>query len=329
MPGSGIKSQFGFAAESTYGTAVTPNKFIYHTGFNITPVRNRAQGEGIQSGLLGPLGSHYVETTRAATASLSAEVTRNGWGRLLEAITGGTSTSALKSGGTLAYEQAHTLGDVYGKSLTLQGGRPTRGGTVVPATLKGGKVTSAEFSAEVGGMLTASVEFDGQDWDNTTALATAVYPSTSPWRGVDMCLKMGTYNSETNVAGVRSVSMSFTRSLDTEDFNACGAGLKAEPVINGLYEITGSISADWTAKATFEDLAVGSTQPSLVWLFEGSVIEATTKQMLKFTLPGVTLDAAAQGVDGIGELTTDWNYTWKYNGTNLPRIDVITTDTAL
>ena len=328
MPGSGIRSQFGFGAESTYGTGVVVNKFIHHTGFSVQPVRNRVQGAGIQAGVLGALGSHYVETTRAATGSLSAEVTKNGWGRLFEAITGGTSTSAA-IGATVAFGQAHTLGNNYGKSLTLQGGRPTRGGTVVPATLKGGKVTSAEFSCEVGGLLTASVEFDGQDWDNTTALATAVYTATQPWKGTEMCLKMGTFNSEANVAGVRSVSMTWTRSLDTEDYNACGAGLKAEPVINGLQEISGSITADWTAKATFEDLAVGTSQPSLVWLFEGSTIAAANKQTLKFTLPGVDIAAAAQGVDGVGELTTSWNYTWKYDGTNLPKIDVITSDTAL
>lgn len=329
MPGSGLRSSFGFGVESTYGTAATPNKFIHHNSFSIQPVRNRVQGSGIQSGVLGPLASHFVETTKGATASVSADVTKNGWGRLFEAITGGTSTSAAISA-TTAYAQAHTLGNVYGKSLTVQGSRTTRGGSPGPATLTGGKVTSAEFSCEVGGLLTASIEFDGQNFDNqTTPLATAVYTATQPWRGTEMCLKMGTFNSEANIAGVRSVSQTWTRSLDTEDYTACGQGLKAEPVLNGLYEISGSITVDWVARATFEDLSIAGTQPSLVWLFEGATIAAANKQTLKFTLPSVDFTAAAQGVDGVGELTTSWNYTWKYDGTNLPKIDVITSDIAL
>lgn len=329
MAGSGIKSQFGFGVESTYGTAVTVNKFIAHTSVDLQPVRNRVQGDGIQAGTLGPRGAHYVETTTAATGSVSAEVAKNGFGRLLEAIMGGTSTSGLASGGSTAYEQVHTLGDTYGKSLTLQAGRPVRAGTVIPATVAGAKVTSADFSCEVGGLLTTNVSFDGRVWDNSTALATAVYVDTSPFKGSEMCLKMGTYGSEANVAGVRSVSISISRPLDTEDFTACGAGLKAEPVINGLYDITGTITADWTAKATFEDLAVGTTQPSLVWLFEGATIESSIKQTFEVTLPGVVVEPAAQGVDGVQELTRDWSIMWKYDGTNLPKIRVISTDSTL
>lgn len=327
--GSGISSQFGFGVESTYGTGVTPTKFIHHTAVDLQPVRERVQGDSIQAGLLGPLGTHFVETTKGAEGSLSAEVEKNGWGRIFEAITGGTSTSGLASGGSSSYEQVHTLGDTYGKSLTLQAGRSVRGGAVVPATIKGAKVVSAEFSAEVGGMLTANVSFDGQDWDNSTALATAVYVATKPWKGTEMCLKIGTYGSESNVAGVRAVSMSWVRSLDTADYTACGAGLKSEPVVNGLMDISGTITADWTAKATFEDLSIGTTQPSLVWLFEGATLEGSIKETLEITLPGIAVEPAAQGVDGVAELTRDWSYSWKYDGTNAPKIRVITTDSAL
>ena len=328
MAGSGIKSQFGFGVESTYGTAVTPNKFIAHTSFDLQPVRNRVQGEGIQAGTLGPRGAHFVETTTAATGSLSAEVAKNGFGRLLEAIMGGTSTSALATGGTTAYEQVHTLGDVYGKSLTLQGGRPTRGGTVVPATVAGAKVTSADFSCEVGGLLTTNVSFDGRVWDNTTTLATAVYVNTSPFKGTEMCVKVGAAGSEANVNGVRSVSLSISRPLDTESYTACGAGLKSEPVINGLYDISGTLTANWGQNA-LENLAVGTTQPSFIWLFEGSTIEGSIKQTFEVTLPGVSFEPAAQTVDGIGELSRDWSFMWKFDGTNLPKIRVISTDSTL
>lgn len=325
--GSGIGSQFGFSAESVYGTYVAPTKFPRHKSVSIKPTNKRVQGESIQPGVLGPLAAHYVETTIGAEATVALDVQTSGFGLLLQAITGGTSTSTVST--TPAYTQTHTLGDPYGKSLTLQSGRPTRAGTVVPATLKGGKVTSAEFSCEVGGLLGLNLTFDGQSWDNTTALAVASQAAASVWSGKQMCVKAGTVGAEAAVAGIRSVSVSWTKALDTEGHTACQSGLKSEPVLNGLAEITGSLTADWLAKATFEDLAYANTSTSLVWEFTGANITGSVNQSFKMTLPGVYLETQAQDVSGPSELTTDWSFTWRYDGTNLPSIVVISADTAL
>ncbi len=326
--GSGIGSQFGFSAESVYGTYVAPTKFVRGTSYSIDPKPERVQGEGIQAGVLGMLSSHFVETTKGVEASIEAEVQTSGFGLLLQAITGGTSTSAAQAA-TAAYLQTHTLGDDYGKSLTAQIGRPTRAGTAVPATIKGAKVTQAEFSCAVNEILKLALTLDGQSYDNTTALAVASYATAVPFHGAQMTLKLGAYGSEAAVSGVRSVSSSWSRPHDTADYTADATGLKAEPVLNAATEITGTISADWLAKATFEDVALANSSTSLVWQFEGATIATTYKQMFRMTLPVVHLEPAAQGVGGRSELTTDWTYTWKYDGTNLPKIEYQTVDTAL
>jgi hypothetical protein len=325
--GSGLGSTFGFSAESVYGTYVAPTKFPRHKTVSIKPTNQRVQGESIQGGILGSIGAHYVETTVGAEATVELDVQTSGLGLILQAITGGTSTSTVST--TPAYTQTHTLGDPYGKSLTLQAGRPTRAGTAVPATLKGGKVTAAEFSCEVGGLLGLSLTVDGQAYDNTTALAVASYSAASVWSGKQMCVKAGAVGSEAAVDGIRSVSVSWTNPLDTSDYTACKAGLKAEPVLNGAVEISGSLSADWLAKATLEDLAVAHTSTSLVWEFTGANITGSVNQSFKMTLPGVFFESQAQDVPGKQELTSDWAFTWKYDGTNLPSIVVISTDAAL
>lgn len=325
--GSGLGSQFGFAPETVYGTYVAPTKFVRAKSYSVKPTNQRVQGEGIQPGILGPIGAHYVETTVGAEATVALDVQTTGLGLLLQAITGGTSTSTVST--TPAYTQTHTLGDPVGKSLTVQIGRPTRAGTAVPATLKGGKVTSAEFSCDVTGLLGLTVNLDGQAYDNVTALATASYTAASVWSGKQMCVKAGVFNSEAAVDGIRSVNVTWTRALDTDDITACKSGLKNEPVINGFTEITGSLTADWLAKATLEDLAVGNTPTSLVWEFTGANITGSVNHSFKMTLPGIYFETQAQDVPGPSELTSDWSFQWRYDGTNLPSIVVITTDTAL
>lgn len=329
--GSGIGSQVGYSLESgSYGTYTAPTKFLRAKSYSVMPKHTRVQGEGIQPGILGPYGPHYVETAQSAEAQLVFDVQTTVMGLLLQATMGGTSTAVAVTGSSGAYLHTHTLGDNFGKSYTIQSGRPTRGGTLVPATLMGGKVTSAEFSCEANGLLGATLSIDGQKWDNTTALATASYTASSVFSGKEMCLKGGTVGAETSIAGVRSVAMTFARPMDTEDYTACAAGLKSEPVQNDVVDVSGTIKADLLAKATFEDLAYANTSTSLVWEFVKTVaITGSTFPTFRITLPGVYLESRAQDVPGRDVLTTDWPFTWRYDGTNMPSIVQITTDSAL
>ncbi|MDQ1305946.1 MAG: hypothetical protein QG671_1778 [Actinomycetota bacterium] len=329
--GSGLGSQVGYSLESgSYGTYTAPTKFLRAKSYSVTPKHTRVQGEGIQPGILGPYGAHYVETAQAAEASLAFDVQTTVMGLLLQATTGGTSTAVAVTGSTGAYLHTHTLGDNVGKSYTIQSGRPTRAGTLVPATLSGGKVTSAEFTCEANGILGATLSIDGQKWDNTTALATASYTASSVFTGKEMCLKGGTVGAETSIAGVRSVAMTFNRPMDVEDYTACAGGLKAEPVQNEVVDITGTLKADWLAKATFEDLANANTSTSLVWEFvKATAITGSTYPTFRITLPGVYFESKGQDVPGRDVLTTDWAFTWRYDGTNLPSVVQITTDSAL
>lgn len=331
--GSGLGSQFGFSAESTWGTRVAPTKFLRAKSYSLNRDANRVQGEGMQSGVLGSLGAHFVETTEAGSGSVAFDVPPVGIGLLLQALTGGTSTSAQQAA-TTAYLQTHTLGDPM-SSLTVQIGVPYRGGTVYCEELQGAKVASAEFSCEVGGILGATFNFDAKKWDNSQTLATASYgaqPALPLFHGKHMSVKTGTFGSETAVNGmVRSVSCNWTNAVDTEDYTAGSTGLKSEQIRNGMVEITGTITSDWVtgAKTTFEDLAVANTSTSLVLQWEGPVIASTYKWALAITLPGVFFDGENPAIAGPDVVTVDYGYTWKYDGTNLPKITLMTTDTAL
>lgn len=325
--GSGLGSQVGFVNESVYGTFVAPTKFTRAKTYTANREQERPQGMGIASGNFGALGAHYVETTTGGSGAMTFDLQSKGLGLLLQAITGGTSVSALTS--TPAYTQTHTLGDNYGKSLTLQVGAPYRTGAAASHTILGAKVTSAEFTCAVNEIASATVNFDAKTFDDAQVLATASYLSTNVFHGKQMAVKLGTYSSEAAITGVTQWAQTWTRAMDTNDYTAGASGLKSEPVLNGNYEISGSLTVDWLSKTTIQDLMIANTPKSLVVEFVGPVITSTYYETLRFTLPSVYFSGDIQGVSGPDTLSNQWNYTWKYDGTNLPKIELITTDSAL
>jgi hypothetical protein len=323
--GSGLGSSFGVSAESTYGTYVAPTKFLRAKSYMIEKVANRQQGEGIQSGSYGPIGAQFVETTTAASGKIDMDVQSTKMGVLLNTLMGGTTTPSASGA---AYTAVFTLGDTYGKSLTAQLGAPYRSGTVLPHTLTGGKVAQASFSCDTGGVLAASFDVDGRAFTTTQTLASVSYSSANVFHFSQMSLKLGTYNSESSVSGVRSVGITIDRPHDVEDYTAGASGLKTEPVLNGLANITVDITADWLNKTTFQDLAHGTTATSLVWEFVGPTL-AATNETFRITLPSVYFDPSTQGVDGTKELSQSFKAVWRYDGTNLPTITTISSDSTL
>lgn len=327
--GSGLGSQFGFVAESVYGTRVAPTKFLRAKTYAARREATRVQGEGIQTGNFGDLAAHYGETTNAGSGNVAFDVQDRTMGVLLNTLMGGTVTPTLLTGS--AYSATFPLADTVGKSMTVQVGAPYRGGTVIVHELAGTKITSAEFSCGVGEYLTCSVDLDAKSWSDSQTLASASYVGTNvPFNFAQMTLKLGTYGAESSVTGVRSVNVKIDRPHDTEDYTAGSLGTKSEPVLNGATQITGTISADWLDKTVFQDRAKGTASTSMVWEFVGTTaISGANYPTFRITVPGVIFEPSTQGVDGRDVLTNDWSFRWSYDGTNQPTIYTVSADTAL
>ncbi|MFI8297284.1 phage tail tube protein [Streptomyces nigra] len=325
--GSGLGAQLGIAAESSYGTYQAPSKFIEFTKESLQLKKTTAQSAGIAAGRLLPLSSRRVLTRREAQGSFDIEVTNKGMGLLLQALMG-TSVTPVQQGVTAAYLQTHTLASVAGKSLTIQKGVPLTTGTVTDKTFTGCKIISAEFSCEVGGMLMATFEIDSKDCDETQTLAVATYAPTSPFHFGQMAVKTGTYASETAHDGIRKMSVKIERPQDVERFYAGQAGLKKEPIENDQVKISGSIETDYTG-TTLDDLHTSDAATSLVWEFIGPNIALTHDEAFRVVLPAIRLDEGPPAVDGFGVVKPTFSFVGLYDGTNQPRIEYMSTDTAL
>lgn len=325
--GSGLGAQIGISAESVYGTYVAPAKFIEFTKESLVLKKTTAQSAGIAAGRLLPLSSRRVVTQREATGSLEMEVTNKAMGVLLQALMG-TSVTPVQQVATAAYLQTHLLADNVGKSLTIQKGVPLTTGTVTDKTFIGCKILSAEFSCEVGGMLTASFEIDGKDCDEAQTLAVASYPTMSPFHFGQMGIKTGTFGTEVARDGIRKVSVKIERPQATDRFYANSSALKKEPISSDQVKITGSLEMDYV-DTVLDDLHTSDGAMSFVWEFIGPIIASTYPETFRITLPAIRLDDAPPTVDGFGVIKPTINFTGLFDGTNVSKIEYMSTDITI
>jgi hypothetical protein len=325
--GSGLGAQIGIAAESTYGTFVAPTKFVEFTKESLVFKKTTAQSAGIAAGRLMALSSRRVVTQKEASGGIDLEVTNKAMGLILQALMG-TTVTPVQQAATIAYLQTHTLADTAGKSLTIQKGVPLTTGTVTDKSFVGCKITSAEFSCEVGGMLMCSLEIDGKNCDETQTLAVASYPVMSPFHFGQMALKTGTYASEAALDGVRKVSVKIERGMAVDRFYAGQSALKKEPISNDLVKITGSLERDYVDTTT-DDLHTSDAATAMVWEFIGPNIASTYDETFRIKLPAIKFDDAPPTVEGFDVVKPTLNFTALYDGTNQVAVEYMSTDVTL
>ena len=329
--GSGIGGSVGFSAESTYGTYVAPARFLEVTQAKIDRKPNFVQGGGIAAGQGFERASLYVQTHREGLLSVEGEVRNKQFGLLLAHLMG-SSAAPVQQAATTAYLQSHVWGDNVGKSLTGQLGVPTLGGTVVPYSVMGGKVTSAEFSCGVGELLTGKWELDVQDYSDVTGLAAPSYVTGArPFHFGQMAVKVGAFGAEAAVTGIRKVTLKIARPQRTDRQYAGGTGKKAEPVWNGRPQITGTIETDFLAKADFADRVVTGGAISLVWEFVGPIIASTYAETFRVTLSAAVFTQGDPALEqGLDVVSPKFDFKVTTDDVNQPlKIEYMSVDTAV
>ena len=329
--GSGLGGQFGIKSESVYGTPVTVTTFLPISKEAITKTKNIAQGSGLAAGRLQDLASQRVATTHDAKGTITLDLQSNGFGQLLQTLMG-TSVTPVIQGATVAYLQTHTLADVVGKFFTAQVGIPDTTGTVRPYTFQGCKITEADFSFDINSAAPVQSVWtiDSQDVTEVPTLAAASYvAAVRPFVGTDVTIKVGTYGAEAAVDGVPKVDVKIPRPLNVKRYYLNMAGLKKEPILNDQTRISGTIQADFVDKTIWADRFASDAGFSLVVEAKGALIGSTFYQTFRITLPGCFLDGDTPILDGPDVVNGAFPFTCLYDGTNLPKIEYISTDVTL
>jgi hypothetical protein len=286
MPlGSGLAAQLGVGLESTYGTAVSVTRFLPLVTEGIEQEEARIESAGIVAGRRVLLSDQWDVGNIDISGPVEMDLVRQGMGGLwLQAF--GAVSSASSSGATT---HTFTPGDLTGKSLTVQVGRPQVGGVVTPFSYSGVKVASWEAAAEQGELVTCTFDLVAQAVTTGTALASATFPS-----GV----RAYTYVHGYALVGgstqlVRGWSIKGDNALDVERRNLGGRTV-TEPLETGLRMFEGTLTVEWSSTADYQRY-VNGTEMAIVLGLTASATESAI-----FTL-NARYDGYPVTVDG-GEL---------------------------
>lgn len=258
---SGINAQFGFVDEATYGTAVTPTKFLEFISESIKLEKERIESAGIKAGRR--VLHRWNDGVQRVTGDVEIELAPQGTGTLLKHMFGGVTTS----GAADPYTHTFTPGPLNGKSFTCQFGRPDVGGTVQPFTYTGCKIPEWELTFSVNEYLKLKTSIYGANETTGTALATASYPATySPFTFAHGSLTV----AGTEIALIEgSLAASNALATDRHRIRATNPSHPKEPLENGRREFTGSLTADFESLTAYQRF-VNGTEAALILTFSQS-----------------------------------------------------------
>jgi hypothetical protein len=338
---SGLSGQLGFAAETVYGTWVTPTRFVEFNKLAAVRKKGVLQGQGLAAGrAMMHSGRRVVSTTQGAV-SLNLDVQNLGQQLLWRQVFGAGTGPTVITGS--AYTTVHSIADQFGLSMSMQGGVPPLDSASVQShSFPGCKVTEVDFSSDLNGILTAAMVIDSQDvWDpghaSSKTLAAASYGTgIRPFVGTDAVITITpSGGSPTPLLGARKWSTKIARTLDIGEQYVGSHGLKAEPVANGFTAVTGSINADFYASAAAAGTSLGSlfardTPFALSIAYTGLLISGANYDSWTLSLPVCYFDDKTPEVDGPGIVNDDYPFTVLTNdAAAVPTLTCISRDTAL
>lgn len=323
----------GFGVETTYGTAVTPTRWVEFADESFDLKKNVKQGVGLRPGARVARSSRRVVVSREASGSLTVEAVSKGLGVLLQAALG-SGVSTLVAGST--YQQVFTLGDDL-PALTVQKGLPQASGVVGAFTFPGCVVTDVEFDFAQADLVKLKVGLDGRDMTTVPAYTTPTYAvGGTLFSFAGAALSTGTLTSPTATAlasaattlCVRSGSVKIDHGAKTDRFNTCGAGRKSKPAV-GLRTITGKLTVEYDA-ATMVSAIDTDSPMSLVATWTGAAL-STGVETLQVVLPEIRLEGALPSANGGDIITHDLTFTVLDGGVAAQPVWVVTrtSDTAL
>lgn len=269
---SGLNAQIGYATESVYGTGVTATRFLPLVDESLTAERERLESEGVIAGERVLLSQSWNGGNISVSGDVGHELYDRGLGLLFTHMFGGVATT-----GVGPYTHTFTPGDLSGKSMTVQVGRPSVAGVVHPFTYAGCKVASWELACSAGEIATLGLSLVGKSETTATALAAATYPT-----GIKP-LKFN-HGTVTTVGGtavkVMEVSITGDNGLK-DDRRYLGDQLIGEPLEESLREYAGSI------KVEFENLThytsfINGTEQALALGFTAGANSVTISGNVRF-----------------------------------------------
>lgn len=282
---SGLNAQLGFKSESTWGTAVTVDKFVPLVSENIKKDVARIESSGILAGRRMLTTNQYTGGEVTVSGDINMELAQQGIGTLWKWALGAVSTT-----GAGPYTHTFTPGDLSDDHLTVQVGRPDTGGTVDAFTYSGAKCASWEIAAKVGENVTASFSVVGKDEATNTALVAASFTN-----GVDKSFTF--ISGAISIGGTTNNVKEFTFKGDNGlnvDRRFLGSANISEPLEAALREYGGDIGMEWEGFTQYNRFVAGTTATLSAFFSAGS--DAQMQVLANIRFDGETPEVAGREV---------------------------------
>lgn len=298
-------SQVGVKDGSTWGTAVTVDRFYQFTDLSFTPRQARFDGEGLRSSRFIERSDQVRVHPQGGEFDLEVEWMTKGMGWLLKHLMGVTGTTGPTDS---AYVHSGTIGSLYGDFFTFQGNFPLHpAGTDQALTADSCKFPEWELSCDVDGKLMLKAKVDARSVTTATGLASASYASAAvPYEWVDVSATLGG-----TAIPLHSWSIKCNNNLDVDRYLQQGSALKLEPTAKGRPAITVDFETDFSALATVYNRVRGANAAAAIAAFvvtatvadTGVTIGAATQPSTVITIPALRLDETSVKKSAPGEGT--------------------------
>lgn len=247
MSRSGLASQLGLAAESTWGTAVTVSTFVPLVSETMGTTIPWLESNAMLAGRNVMTADQQCQGNREVGGDLQLELPTNSTiiRLLLEQMFGSVS-------GTGPW--TFTPGDLWGKSFSAQVGVPGVDGTVRAKTYDGCKVSSWEIAATAGELVTLGLSIIAEDETTATALASASYGAGA---AIPFCFAGATATVAASAVNVRSLTLAGDNALTRRNF--LGSRLTAQPIGAGKREYTGTLDLEFVDLTAYNRFVNGTT----------------------------------------------------------------------
>jgi len=309
---SGLAAQMGFKAETTWGTGVTVDRFLPILSESMDAKKGRLDSDSIYANRLVRDSEQWDEGAIEAGGSIELDVYTFGMGLLWKHALGSVATT-----GSGPYVQTYTPGNLDGLGLTIQIGKPDRGGTVRPWNFVGCKTKGFELSVDAGSAAKLKLDYSAKDLDKdgTPALQAFAPPAALArlkWSHATVATIHGSSPK------IKSLTIKGTNGIE-DDRLFLGSNTIEEQDEVELREYTGEAEVEFSSETLFDAFWAGT---------EADVALTLTRGSASLAISGNTrLDGAAPVVEGRGKLMQKIPFVFVGDGSDSDALTIVTTNT--
>lgn len=270
---SGLAGQLGLGEESTYGTYIAPTRFLEFNNENLNYERERIESGGIRAGRR--ILHRWAQGVQRVQGRIVMEAAPQGNALLWKHILGAVSTA-----GTNPYTHTLTPGDLSGKSLTMQVGRPDIAGVVRSFSYLGCKIASAELACALNQWAMLTLNVYGAHEDTSQTLATASYPAGY----TPFVFTQGSIQIAAAAYDVQEFSMTIDNGLaiNRHFIRSTTPERPKEPLEAQRRAITGTITSDFIDLTAYNRFVNGTEAALVFTLNAGASAQLTATLNVRF-----------------------------------------------